>query len=170
MSPKVPSGWQEVRIASFARESFTRNCTRGDIPVLSVTKHNGFVRADEYFSKTVHSSDTENYKIVQRGQFAYATIYLDEGSIDLLKDHDEGLISPMYMIFEITQTRSVKISSFEISSDLRLAGDLTPSVMVGSIVASRFRSMIWPFLNFLYHRLRNNARLVRYWARWRRLL
>src|SRR5690349_17294228 len=101
MSPKVPSGWQEVRIGSFAREISVRNRDSQDIPVLSVTKHNGFVRSNEYFSRVVHSADTDNYKIVRRGQFAYATIHLEEGSIDLLKKHDVGLISPMYTVFEI---------------------------------------------------------------------
>ncbi len=55
-----------------------------------MTKHRGFVRSDEYFSKSVYSENTENYKVVRRGQFAYATIHLDEGSIDYLKSHDAG--------------------------------------------------------------------------------
>ncbi len=40
------------------------------------------------------------YKVVKRGQFAYATIHLDEGSIDYLRNEDAGLISPMYTVFE----------------------------------------------------------------------
>lgn len=102
MSGDVPKGWLTERLGKLAVERSLRNRQRSDVPVLSVTKHRGFVPSSEYFSKTVHSKDTENYKLVKRGQFAYATIHLDEGSIDLLRNHDAGLISPMYTVFEIT--------------------------------------------------------------------
>lgn len=100
MSVEVPKGWREVRIGQIAREVSNRNHMSADIPVLSMTKHRGFVRSNEYFSKSVHSENTGQYKIVKRGQFAYATIHLDEGSIDYLKSEDAGLISPMYTVFE----------------------------------------------------------------------
>ena len=101
MSLEVPKGWREVRIGQIAREVSTRNHGGTDVPVLSMTKHRGFVRSNEYFSKSVHSTNTGQYKLVNRGQFAYATIHLDEGSIDYLKNEDTGLISPMYTVFEI---------------------------------------------------------------------
>jgi|GEM_PF-906489 len=103
MPGEVPNGWREVRIGQIAREVSTRNNASDEIPVLSMTKHRGFVRSDEYFSKAVHSENTGQYKIVKRGQFAYATIHLDEGSIDYLKNEDMGLISPMYTVFETNQ-------------------------------------------------------------------
>jgi len=37
---------------------------------------------------------------VKRGQFAYATNHIEEGSIGLLTHRDEGLVSPMYTVFE----------------------------------------------------------------------
>ncbi len=85
MSVEVPKGWREVRIGQIAREISNRNHASADIPVLSMTKHRGFVRSNEYFSKSVHSENTRQYKVVKRGQFAYATIHLDEGSIDYLR-------------------------------------------------------------------------------------
>jgi type I restriction enzyme S subunit len=100
MSIEVPNGWREARIGQIAEEISTRNHTSADLPVLSMTKHQGFVRSNEYFSKTVHSENTGQYKVVKRGQFAYATIHLDEGSIDYLKNEAVGLISPMYTVFE----------------------------------------------------------------------
>ena len=101
MSSEVPNGWQEIRLGKIAREVSCRNRENVKAPVLSMTKHRGFVRSSEYFSKAVHSENTEHYKIVKRGQFAYATIHLDEGSIDYLKQDEMGLISPMYTVFEI---------------------------------------------------------------------
>nr|WP_087003375.1 restriction endonuclease subunit S [Rhizobium sullae] len=100
MLSSIPQDWEEIRFGKVAREVSARNRESNDIPVLSVTKHNGFVRSSEYFSRSVHSDDTSNYKVVRKGQFAYATIHLDEGSIALLKEFDRGIISPMYTVFE----------------------------------------------------------------------
>ncbi|WP_286150121.1 restriction endonuclease subunit S [Mycobacterium sp. ST-F2] len=66
-------------------------------PVYSVTKHAGFVPSTEYFKKQIFSRDLDGYKRVRPGDFAYATIHLDEGSIGIAPTN--GLISPMYTVF-----------------------------------------------------------------------
>jgi type I restriction enzyme S subunit len=95
---EIPQDWECVPLGQICREVSDR--TNGDLPMLSVTKYNGFVPSLEYFDRQVFSRDTSNYKIVRRGQFAYSTIHLDEGSLGLLSSHDAGLISPMYTVFE----------------------------------------------------------------------
>jgi type I restriction enzyme S subunit len=72
---------------------------RTDLPVHSVTKYRGFVPSLEYFKKQVFSRDLSNYSRVAAGEFAYATIHLDEGSIGIAET--ECLISPMYTIFKV---------------------------------------------------------------------
>ncbi len=67
--------------------------------VYSITKYDGFVKSLEYFKKQVFSRNLSSYKIVKKGEFAYSTIHLDEGSIGLLRN-DEALISPMYTVFK----------------------------------------------------------------------
>lgn len=67
-------------------------------PVFSVTKHAGFVPSNEYFKKQVFSRELGGYKRVRPGNFAYATIHLDEGSIGIAPT--DGLISPMYTVFQ----------------------------------------------------------------------
>lgn len=103
MSREVPDGWKLTAFSNIATDVSAKNRSRNEIPVLSVTKYDGFVPSVEYFKKKVFSADTENYKIVRKGQFAYATIHLDEGSIDRLTRLDVGLISPMYTVFEINE-------------------------------------------------------------------
>lgn len=71
--------------------------TDSDHPVYSVTKHEGFVRSTDYFKKQVFSRDLTSYRRVTPGDFAYATIHLDEGSIGIAPA--DGLISPMYTVF-----------------------------------------------------------------------
>ena len=73
------------------------------LPVYSVTKHAGFVPSREYFKKQVFSRDVSSYKVVEPGDFAYATIHLDEGSIGVAPER--GLISPMYTVFRFDSQR-----------------------------------------------------------------
>ena len=98
---QLPQGWSISRIAEFATECKQRPGYGDDLPVLSVTKHRGIVRSDQFFRKRVHGKDTSNYKVVHPGQFAYATIHLNEGSIGRLRDSTSGIVSPMYTVFDV---------------------------------------------------------------------
>ena len=97
---QVPDGWQVVRLGNVAHERNQRANSASQTEVFSVTKHAGFVRSLEYFNRQVFSRDTSNYKIVRRGDLAYATIHLDEGSLGILRKADTGIISPLYTVFE----------------------------------------------------------------------
>ena len=97
---QVPDGWQVVRLGDVAHERNQRANSAPQTEVFSVTKHAGFVRSLEYFDRQVFSRDTSNYKMVRRGDLAYATIHLDEGSLGILQYDDTGIISPMYTVFE----------------------------------------------------------------------
>lgn len=99
----LPPGWKWRRFGEIARECSVRAGGDSALEPLSVTKHRGFVRSADYFDKQVFSRDTSNYKVVRRGQFAYATIHLDEGSMGILREHEAGLVSPMYTVFELTE-------------------------------------------------------------------
>ena len=73
--------------------------------VLSVTNSRGFVSQEEYFEGTVHSANISNYKIVRKNQFAYNPSRVNVGSIDILKDYEDGALSPMYIVFEVDTTK-----------------------------------------------------------------
>jgi type I restriction enzyme, S subunit len=97
-----PEDWQ-VRLIGDVAESSSKlfEGHQNTPPVLSVTKHRGFVLSSEYFDRQVYSKNLDKYKLVNKGEFAYATIHLDEGSIDVLTNFDNGLISPMYTVFKV---------------------------------------------------------------------
>ena len=97
---RIPKNWTINNLKKFCKKVDKKYHGNNHIPVLSVTKHAGFVNSLEYFKKQVFSKDLKSYKLVAKGQFAYATIHLDEGSLGLLKEYDFGLISPMYTVFE----------------------------------------------------------------------
>jgi type I restriction-modification system DNA methylase subunit len=98
---KLPDGWKLVQLRDLVEEIDNRAGQNHSLSVLSVTKHQGFVESATYFTKRIFSEDTSGYKIVERGQFAYSTIHLDEGAIGYLDNRDAGVISPMYKVFRL---------------------------------------------------------------------
>ncbi len=98
--------WNKLKIKDFANASSERNQGDNELPVVSVTKYKGIVPSLEYFKKQVYSKDLSNYKVIKRNQFAYATIHLDEGSIGILDLYDKALLSPMYTVFEVDESKA----------------------------------------------------------------
>ena len=94
-----PKDWSQVHMGDIADEVGVKNGGGHALPVLSCTKHRGLVNSLEYFGKQMFSADTSTYKVVRRGDFAYATNHVEEGSIGYQGLHDAALISPMYTVF-----------------------------------------------------------------------
>lgn len=92
-----------VTVGELIQQSGRRAGADISLPVFSVTKHRGFVLSLEYFKKQVFGRELSSYKVVNKGEFAYATIHLDEGSIGLAPN--DGLVSPMYTVFSIDESR-----------------------------------------------------------------
>jgi len=93
--------WKNIKLKEVIKEVSERNKGQKVKRVLSITNSQGFVNQEEYFEGTVHSADISQYKIVRKNQFAYNPSRVNVGSIDILKDYDEGALSPMYVIFEV---------------------------------------------------------------------
>lgn len=96
----APADWQAVEIGDVAQERTNQNHTQIGLPVLSCTKYDGLVDSLTYFKKQIFSQDTAKYKVVERGQFAYATNHIEEGSIGYQDFLPAGLVSPMYTVFQ----------------------------------------------------------------------
>lgn len=77
------------------------NCIR----VLSVTNKNGFILPEEQFERRVASENVSNYKLIKKGQYAYNPSRINVGSIARLDNWDDGILSPMYTIFELDETQ-----------------------------------------------------------------
>jgi type I restriction enzyme S subunit len=97
---RIPANWRIAKIGEIAREVSERLAPE-NTTVLSCTKYDGLVPSLEYFGRQVFGENLDNYKIVKRDQFAYATNHIEEGSIGLLRDFEAGLVSPMYTVFRV---------------------------------------------------------------------
>ena len=97
--------YPRCHIRDFTSECTIRNRQAQCERVLSVTNTNGFVLPEEQFKRRVASSDLSNYKLVTRGQYAYNPSRINVGSIARLDNWDKGVLSPMYIVFELDQSK-----------------------------------------------------------------
>lgn len=92
-------------VGSFAREISERNRGGNEARVLSVTNSRGFVLPEDQFERRVASADLSNYKVVRRGQYAYNPSRINVGSIARLDGWDDGVLSPMYVVFGLDEAK-----------------------------------------------------------------
>lgn len=98
-------GWSVVKMGDISVQRSLKNKDEALKHVVSVTKHQGIVDSLSYFNKRVFSDNLSNYQVIRRGEFAYSTIHLDEGSIGRLEIHDEAALSPIYTVFSIDENK-----------------------------------------------------------------
>lgn len=108
----IPDEWEIVALKRIAFPVSRKNNSGEVTDVVSVTKYDGIVSSKSYFNKQVYSKDITTYKIIERGQFAYATIHLDEGSIGYLDVYEKAVLSPMYTVFDLKKEVIDKIYFF----------------------------------------------------------
>jgi hypothetical protein len=90
-------GWRSVCLGSlFEADNRRLGRVPHEPPVYSLSKHDGFVLASDYFDARVASADLQQYKVLPPGGWAYSTIHIDEGSIARNASQELGVISPMY--------------------------------------------------------------------------
>ena len=77
----LPLDWLFLPISDIAFEQNERAGKNSELPVLSCSKHDGFVESLQYFKKKVYSDDTSNYKVVRRGCYGFPSNHIEEGSI-----------------------------------------------------------------------------------------
>jgi type I restriction enzyme S subunit len=101
---KIPDDWKFVSIGSVATQVSKKNIERENLPVLSCSKHYGFVDSLKYFNKKIYSDDTSTYKIIEKGCFGFPSNHIEEGSIGYQNLYDVGIVSPIYIIFRANNT------------------------------------------------------------------
>jgi len=91
---------KKTKLKGYIIEKSIKNKNNIVTRVLSVTNNRGFINQSKQFERQVASKDTSNYKIIRKNQFGYNPSRVNVGSIDLLRDFEEGILSPIYVIFE----------------------------------------------------------------------
>ncbi|HHY0430630.1 TPA: restriction endonuclease subunit S [Vibrio parahaemolyticus] len=95
------AGHKRTSASGLMTEVSKRNKNSTIERVLSVTNHSGFVLPEEQFERRVASANVSNYKVVEQGQYAYNPSRINVGSIARLDDWENGILSPMYVVFKL---------------------------------------------------------------------
>lgn len=100
-----PSKTDMVSLSELLKQCSERNRSATDLQVLSVSNKYGFIaQSDQFEDREVASDDTTNYKVVEKGMFAYNPARINVGSIALYEMDGKGIVSPMYVCFTTEQS------------------------------------------------------------------
>jgi len=102
--------------------------------ILSVTK-DGIVSQADYFKKEIASKDTSPYLVMKKGDMVMSGLNFWMGSIDVLSEFEEGMVSPAYKVFEIINDNiSPEFMRSFVRSKIMLRALIGSSVIGASIV------------------------------------
>ena len=108
-----------AKIKDVIFEYSVRNKADENINVYSVTNEKGF--CTDYFSKEVASKDKTTYKIVPRGNFADNPSRINVGSIDWQNHEDRVIVSPLYVVFGVSEHVDQQYLLYYLKSDIMLS-------------------------------------------------
>ena len=122
-----------LEVGAIAHQTSERNKLCRYSNVLSVSNRFGFINQSEQFEdRNVASDDVRNYKVVHRGDFAYNPARINVGSIAMLKNFESGIVSPMYICFQVDDT-IVDPSFFELFLETKAFKDEMEIRLEGSV-------------------------------------
>ena len=144
--PGFSGAWETKRIGDVVSLCSEKNNLGADIPVLTCSKHLGFVDSLSYFKNQVFSKDLSGYKIIRRGQIGYPINHVEEGSIGLQDLYDVALVSPIYVVCSPKKD----INSFFLHRLLKLESYRQEFANATTSSINRRGSLRWPVFSKIH--------------------
>lgn len=138
--PSFTSAWETKQIANIATPSTEKNSGGDYLPVLTCSKHFGFVDSLTFFKNQVFSRDLSGYKVIRRGQIGYPSNHVEEGSIGFQDCYDVAIVSPIYVVFSVDDS----VDSFFVHRLLKLDRYRQEFASATSSSVDRRGSLRWP--------------------------
>lgn len=113
--PSFQTGWRTVSLDSIISRVTSKN-KEINTNVLTISAQHGLIRQDDFFNKTVASETLDNYFLLHIGQFAYNKSYSNGypmGAIKRLNKYEKGVVTTLYICFEIKDPTSSDPEFFE---------------------------------------------------------
>lgn len=105
--PGFSDKWSRVQLHSIARRVVRKNNVQNG-NVLTISAQYGLISQMEFFNKSIASDDKSNYYLLYRDDFAYNKSYsigYPYGAIKRLTKYDAGIVSPLYICFQIKKEK-----------------------------------------------------------------
>ena len=101
---RFSSQWHQIKLSDFFERVTLKNNGKST-NVVTISSQHGLVKQEDFFKKTVASEILDDYFLLQKGQFAYNKSYSNGypmGAIKRLNKYDNGVVTTLYICFEIT--------------------------------------------------------------------
>ena len=95
------------KMCDFSSRIATKNKDSKCSLVLTIAAQYGLVNQESFFNKSVASENLTGYYLLHKGEFAYNRSYsagYDWGAVKRLDNYDEGVLSTLYICFNINET------------------------------------------------------------------
>lgn len=100
------SQWAMVKLGELISKASVKKAGDSNLPILSMTMHEGLVLQSSRFDKRIASNSTANYRVVNKNQLVVG-FPIDEGVLDIQTLADEAIVSPVYKIWSIKDTDEI---------------------------------------------------------------
>ena len=147
--PGFHGEWEVKRIGEIAVPVSEKNTDGMRLPVLTCSKHFGFMDSLSFFKNQVFSHDLSTYKVIRRDEIGYPANHIEEGSIGFQNIYDIALVSPIYVVFRVTQS----VSSFFLHRLLKLDSYRQQFKTATTSSIDRRGSLRWPAFSEITVRL-----------------
>lgn len=107
--------WKEKKLSDLF-DRVTRKNTEGNTTVVTISAQRGFVRQTDFFNKNIASEITDNYFLVERGEFCYNKSYSNGypwGATKRLNDFDKAVVTTLYICFGVKDKKKTNPEFFE---------------------------------------------------------
>ena len=104
--------FQEVALDVLIEPAPLERAGNRDLPILSMTMHEGLVDQRAKFKKRVASANTAAYKLVRRNQLVVG-FPIDEGVLSFQNLYDEAIVSPAYNTWRLRADTEVEPAYLE---------------------------------------------------------
>ncbi len=107
--------WTEKKLSDLF-DRVTRKNIEGNTTVVTISAQRGFVRQTDFFNRNIASEITDNYFLVERGEFCYNKSYSNGypwGAIKRLNDFDKAVVTTLYICFGIKNQKEANPEFFE---------------------------------------------------------
>jgi type I restriction enzyme, S subunit len=107
--------WKEKKLSDLF-DRVTRKNTEGNTTVVTISAQRGFVRQTDFFNKNIASEITDNYFLVERGEFCYNKSYSNGypwGATKRLNDFDKAVVTTLYICFGVKDEKKSNPKYFE---------------------------------------------------------
>jgi type I restriction enzyme, S subunit len=107
--------WKEKKLSELFYRVIRKN-TEGNTTVVTISAQRGFVRQTDFFNKNIASEITDNYFLVERGEFCYNKSYSNGypwGATKRLNDFDKAVVTTLYICFGVKDEKKTNPEYFE---------------------------------------------------------